>query len=137
MSFREKSAWISLLSMAGIYGYYFWTVVRTAPQAGRVDFAALTETIVALTVVQIVLTVAVAIYAPKEAKTPPDERERLIGLRATRVAYGALLTSIVCACFFGAWDPPLVFNTNALLFILVMAEILRSGCQIVQYRHGA
>jgi len=30
-----------------------------------------------------------------------------------------------------------VFNTNALLFILVTAELMRSGCQIIQFRCGA
>jgi hypothetical protein len=54
-----------------------------------------------------------------------------------RVAYAALSTSIALACFFGAFVPPIVFNTNALLFILVAAEIMRSACQIVQYRRGA
>ena len=32
---------------------------------------------------------------------------------------------------------PIVFNTNALLFILVATEILRAASQIVQYRRGA
>ena len=34
MSFREKSAWISMLSMSGIYGFYFWSVVHAGPKAG-------------------------------------------------------------------------------------------------------
>jgi hypothetical protein len=38
---------------------------------------------------------------------------------------------------FGAFDPPIVFNANALLFVLVTAELLRSGCQIIQYRRSA
>jgi hypothetical protein len=97
----------------------------------------LLETIIALVVVQIVLTVAVAIFTPREAKAPRDEREKLIELRAMRVAYSALATSVALACFFGAFDPPILFNTNALLFLLVTAEILRSACQIVQYRRGA
>ena len=88
-------------------------------------------------VVQTVLTVAVAIFSPRDAKAPRDEREKLIELRAMRVAYSGLATSVALACFFGAFDPPIVFNTNALLFILVTAEILRSACKIVQYRRGA
>ena len=54
-----------------------------------------------------------------------------------RVAYAGLATSVALACFFGAFDPPIVFNTNSLLFILVTAEIMRSACQIIQYRRGA
>jgi hypothetical protein len=137
MSFREKSAWISLLSMVGIYGLYFWSVIHAGPQASGFHFGGLLGTIIALVVVQIVLTVAVAIFAPTEANAPRDERDKLIELRAMRVAYAALSTSIALACFFGAFVPPIVFNTNALLFILVAAEIMRSACQIVQYRRGA
>jgi fatty acid desaturase len=137
MSFREKSAWISVLSMSVIYGFYFWSVMHTGPQAGGFRFGGLLQTIIALVFVQIVLTVAVAIFSPKEAKAPRDERDKLIELRSMRVAYAGLATGIAFACFFGAFNPPILFGTNALLFILVIAEIMRSACQIVQYRRGA
>jgi hypothetical protein len=137
MSFREKSAWISMLSMLAIYGFYFWSVIHAGPQPGGFHFGGLLETIIALVIVQTVLTVAVAIFKPAEAKAPRDERDKLIELRAMRVAYSGLATSVALACFFGAFDPPIVFNTNALLFILVTAEILRSACQIIQYRRSA
>jgi hypothetical protein len=136
MSFREKSAWISVLSTSGIYGFYFWSVIHAGRHAD-VHFGGLLGTIIALVVVQVVLTVGVAIFKPGDAKAPSDERDKLIDLRAMRVAYAGLATSVAMACFFGAFNPPIVFNTNALLFILVTAEILRSGCQIVQYRRGA
>jgi len=137
MSFREKSAWISVISMAGIYGYYFWSVLRAGPHLGSFHFAGLLATLIALIVVQIVLTIAVAVASPRDARAPRDEREKLIELRATRVAYAGLATSVAMACFFGARDPPIVFNTNSLLLLLVTAELLRSGCQIIQYRRGA
>jgi len=137
VSFREKSAWISLLSMSGIYAVYFWSVLHSGSLAGGFHFGSLLETVIAIAVVQTALTVAVAIVKPGEAKAPRDERENLIDLRATRFAYAALAGSVACACFFGAFTPPIIFNTNALLFVLVVAEILRSGCQIVQYRRGA
>ena len=136
MSFREKTAWVSILSMSGIYGLYFWSVIRSGEQ-GRAQFGNLLSTVIALAIVQVALTIAVAVFAPREAKAPPDERDRLIGLRATRVAYAGLATGIACACFFGAFTPPIVFNANSLLFILVTAELLRSGCQVIQYRRGA
>ena len=137
MSFREKSAWISVLSMLGIYGFYFWSVIHAGPKAGGFHFGGLLQTIIALVVLQVALTIAVAIFTPKEAKAPRDERDKLIELRAMRVAYSGLATAVALACFFGAFNPPIVFNTNSLLFILVTAEILRSACQIVQYRRGA
>src|SRR5260370_40668589 len=87
MSFREKSAWISMLSMSGIYGFSCWSVVHAGPKAGGFHFGSLLETIIALVVLQIVLTIAVAIFTPREAKAPRDERDKLIELRAMRVAY--------------------------------------------------
>jgi uncharacterized membrane protein len=135
MSFREKSAWISMLSISLICGAYFWSVIHAGPHAGF-HFGSLLATVIALVVVQIVLHIVVAIAAPKEAKAPRDEREKLIELKATQIAYSGLATAIACACFFGALDPPIVFNTNALLFVLVAAELMRKSCQIIQYRRG-
>jgi hypothetical protein len=128
MSFREKSAWISLLSMAGIYGVYFWSVIR---HGGGSLFGGLLGTIIAVVAVQVVLTVAVSVWKPTDANAPRDERDKLIELRSTRVAYAGLATGIAIACFFEG------SSANALLFILVTAEIVRSGSQIVQYRRGA
>jgi hypothetical protein len=136
MSFREKSAWISLLSIALIYGVYFGSVIHAGPHAGF-HFGSLLATVVALMVAQIVVHIVIAIAAPNEAKAPRDEREKLIELKASRFAYSGLATAIAIACFFGALDPPIVFNTNALLFVLVTAELMRSGAQIIQYRRGA
>ena len=136
MSFREKTAWISLLSISAVYGFYFWSVIRAGhPGAPTFHFGGLLlATIIAIVAVQVVLTTAAAIFSPRDAKAPRDERDRLIGLRATRVAYSGLATAVAFACFFGALNPPLVFNTNALLFILVASELLRTSCVILQYR---
>ena len=135
MAFREKHAWLSLLAMVVIYGAYFLSLSRAGAQAGGFHLGLL-DAIIAFVVIQVVLTTALALYKPGEAVAPRDEREKLIDLRANRVAYAALATSLACACFFGAFDPPIRFGTNALLFILVAAEVLRAACQIVQYRRA-
>jgi hypothetical protein len=137
MPFREKSAWISLLSMCGIYGVYFWSVIHSGPQVGGLRFGSLLETIIALVVVQVGLTIAAAIVTPKEANAPRDERDKLIELKATRIAYFGLAAGVALACFFGAFSPAIILNTNALLFVFVAAEVLRSSCQIIQYRRSA
>jgi hypothetical protein len=72
-----------------------------------------------------------------DARAPRDERDKLIDLKATRIAYHGLATSVLFACFFGAFNPPIVFSTNVLLFILVAAELMRSGCQIMLCRRSA
>ena len=137
MSFREKSSWISLLSMSIIYGIYFWSVSTAAPQNRGVHFDALLTSVGLLIVVQVVLFTAAAIFSPKDASAPIDEREKLIELRSTRIAYSGLASGIVTACLLGAVYPSIVYNTNGLLFILVTVELLRSACQIIQYRRGA
>ncbi len=136
MCFREKTAWISLISMAGIYGLYFWSLIRSG-RTGRGHTSGLLGTIIALVVVQTVLTIAVAIFDPKSAQAPRDEREKLIELKATRFAYAGLATGIAFAIFFAAFTPPIIFGANSLLFILVVTELMRSSCQIIQYRRSA
>jgi len=135
MSFREKTAWVSLLAMGGIYGAYFWSVMAAGHAA--LDGGRLLGTIVALVAVEIVFLTVIALFAPKDARAPRDERDRLIELRATRVAYAGLATAVVFACFFAAFKPPIVFGTNSLLFILVVCEMMRMAVQIVQYRRQA
>ena len=137
MSFREKTAWISFSSISVIYASYFWLAFHQRSQGSGPQVAGLVGTIIALVIVQVVLNVAVAIIDPRDAKAPRDEREKLIDLRATRLPYAALAGSVTCACIFGAFNAPIIFKTNALLFLLVIAEILRSGCQIIQYRRTA
>jgi hypothetical protein len=136
MSFHEKTAWISLISMGAIYGSYFWSVIRSG-RHNDAHFGGLLATIIALVIVQTALTIAAAIFAPKEANAPMDEREKLIELRSTRVAYAGLATGIAFAVFFAAFTPPIVFGANSLLFILVVCEFMRSSCQIIQYRRSA
>jgi hypothetical protein len=75
MSFREKSAWVSTLSMSCIYAFYFWSVIHSESLTSGVHFGGMLVTVIALVVVQVVLTIAVAIFAPKEADAPPDERD--------------------------------------------------------------
>jgi len=136
MSFHEKTAWISLISMGGIYGSYFWSVVRSG-RHNDAHFGGLLATIILLVIVQTVLTIVAAIFAPKEANAPMDEREKLIELRSTRVAYSGLATAIAFAIFFAALPSPIIFGANSLLLILVVCELMRSGCRIIQYRRSA
>jgi len=135
MSFREKTAWISLISMAGIYGLYFWPLMRAG--AKRSNTGGLLGTVIALIIVQIVLTIAVAVFDPKNAQAPRDEREKLIELKASRFAYSGLATGIAFAVFFAALPSPIIFGANSLLFILVVCELMRSSSQIIQYRRSA
>jgi len=140
MSFREKSAWIVMLSMLGVYGYYFWTVAMAAAGGTTANFpygSLLAETVLALVIVQIVLHIAVAIPKPVEASAPRDERDTLVGLKAIRIAFIVLSTGVVLVCFSAALYPSSFFTVNALLFVLVLSETVRAASQVIYYRRSA
>ena len=88
MSFREKSAWITLITLIVLTLFY----VTHLPPAWLLDppsgfmFHVLVVGVVAFVVIEIVAHVIVAIRAPRDAQAPRDERERLIALKATSIA---------------------------------------------------
>lgn len=64
MSFREKLAWVSLLSIVSVSGLYFWSAAHDGPRHGA-TLGNLLGTLIVLTVLQTALTIAVAIFKPK------------------------------------------------------------------------
>ncbi len=139
MAFREKLSWISVATCAAIYGAYFSSIARTALAGHTPAFGfggPLAASIVALTIAQIVLIVVVAVAAPKEANSAPDERERLIDLRATSVGFYVMVTGTILACVaIGLGQPPF-YTANGLFLTIVVAEIVRSASRIYFYRRG-
>ncbi|HEX4739434.1 MAG TPA: hypothetical protein VH331_17945 [Allosphingosinicella sp.] len=151
MSFREKSAWISLVTTLAVWGTYLALLLQ-ALASGHPDgprLLGLFSTCVFLVVVaQVVLSVLIAVSAPKEARTPADEREKLIGLKASRIAFFALsglaLLTAFCTPFIAAAGPVLfprdplggtaIAVGSAIFFAVVIAELVRSVGQIVYYR---
>ena len=156
MPYREKTAWISLLSTLVVWGAYFLKVsadVLAGRTGGDLHLGAFIGSVVLLIAVQVVLQVAIALRAPREAAEPADERERLFELKAAKVGY-VLLGSLVmiialCAPLLGLVAPALwreasspavalgLLFGNALLLAAVIAEVASSAVQIVHYRRDA
>ncbi len=139
MSFREKSAWISFLSILGVFIPFFWNSYRQF--SGQVDgptaLSVAVWLLVAFVVLEIVLHAAVALQAPSDARSPRDERERLIEMRATRVAFqvlvvGALAGVATIHLTRSAW-----VMQQVVLLAIVLAELVKFGGQIVLYRRDA
>ena len=153
MSFREKSAWISLVTTLAIWGFYF---VRVAGEiaGGRPDGGELMGLFVGAVVLSIVLEVVLAIvlaaFTPKDARSPADERERLIGLKATNVAYTVLIIGVVAVALNSPFvamadldlfpgDPAgdmALIAANGVLAAVVLAELVRAAGQILLFRRG-
>jgi hypothetical protein len=139
MSFREKSAWISLLANLAIYGFYFVTLASALGRgdAGRTEFFGLfVGCFVALIVVTIALTVANAVLSPKDATAPEDEREKLISMKSRAFGYFVLASAIVMAAGAAYFGTSGFLLANGLFFALVLGEVLQSGVQIFHYRRG-
>jgi hypothetical protein len=139
VAFREKTAWISLIIHVVIFGGYFLSLADAWDHPGRgpLGVGMLIGAVVLLVLNAIALNAAAALGSPKEAEAPADERERMIGLKADRVAAVVLSAGVVCliGALFMNWDGFLV--ANLLLAALVVSEVVKAIAQIVFFRRGA
>ena len=137
MSFREKSAWISLISIVAVSGFFFLHVPWTlTPSANPRLVHGLFLCILALIVIEVVAHIVVAVRAPEDAHAPKDERERLIDVKAIGRAHyvyvvGSLLA--VATLHLGANGMAIGF---LVLLALVVAEVVNHVSRIVYHRRG-
>jgi hypothetical protein len=136
MSFREKSAWISLVLIVLVFGPYFWLVGRSFAGSGHVHHGTQFALITLFVVLEVVVHVAIAVQSPRDARAPKDEREDLIDLRATRTAFYVLFAGVLISIFtlhfpVGAW-----MLSQFVLFSIVVAELVKFARQIVLFRRG-
>lgn len=141
MPFKEKIAWISVVTTVIVWGAYFTFAFGTMMTGGTPHPAVYMAGFTAALVVQAVLAatgaVIVAILAPKDAGAAADERDKDVARRSYALAYPVLISLIVCVTvtvYFGAtpWD-----LVNGMMAAIVIAEIVHYGAQIAGYRRGA
>ena len=137
MSFREKSAWISLVSILLVSGFYFLRIAWSlTPRSNMNQVRALLYCVVALAVIEVVAHLVVALRAPKDARTPKDERERLIDLKATRSAAYVYVVGSFLAVFTLHLGANAIAIANGVLLAFVVAEIVNYAARIVYHRRG-
>ena len=93
--------------------------------------------LVAFVVLEIVLHAVVALQAPGAARSPRDEREHLIDMRATRIAFqvlvlGALAGVATIHLTRSAW-----VMQQVVLLAIVLAELVKFAMQVVLFRRDA
>ncbi len=139
MSFREKSAWITLITLIVLTLFYLTHLPPAwlLEPPGGFMFHVLTIGVAAFVVIEIVAHVIVAIRAPRDAQAPRDERERLIALKATSIAayvYAVLsLGSGFTLVHLGASAIGVCFGV---FLSFIVAEIVNYAARIVYYRRG-
>ena len=138
MSFREKSTWISFVLLLAISIPFFYQGVRI--ESGRTSSEASFHLFLALVIVfivgEIVLHAIIAMQSPRDARAPKDERERLIDLKATRVAFFVLMTGALLVIVMVHFPVDRLEILQALLLSVVVAELTMLGARIVYYRRA-
>jgi hypothetical protein len=143
MSFRERTAWITAITIIVCFGIYYGAVFGglVTPNTWE-SFHLGLRCIIALVVLQLGLNFVAGLLNPKDARTPRDERERLIHARSHVIGYYVLMFGIAAVLFsthipmhedFGA----LVVNTvNLGVLVMVIAALSVAVSQIIMYRRG-
>lgn len=138
MSFREKSAWITLLTVLVCFGVYFGTMLTGQVAArGFARLHLLIECVVGLAVLQAGLHIVAAVLSPKEAQAPRDEREKLIDARAHTFGYYVLVVGVLALGVPGHMGHGAIDLMNFALLAVVVATLAVTLAQIVMYRRGA
>jgi len=143
MSFRERSAWISLVVTPLIWGGYFWKIWPDIQDDGALNVRTVgmfIGTLVLLVIVQIVLATILATVAAtlnrRTEEQPMDERDQLIDLKATRLGFYALSTLLIGVSSLWLLGMSPLVMANGILAAMVVAETLRSASIVFAYRRG-
>jgi len=141
MGLRETNAWIGLASIAVVFGSYFARLglaLRAGPVRPEEFLGQFVGSVVLLVLLQVVLAIVVALAtrAPADGEVRPDERERLIELKASRPALPVVQLGAVLAAASVSLGAPALLTANGLVLSLVLAELVRLGGQIGYFRLG-
>lgn len=139
MSFREKTAWIGLITYAAVFGGYFFLLWSGWDEryGQGLSIGLMIAAVIALVVVAVALNTVLALFNLKQAQAPADERETLIDLKAERIASYTLSVGVICliGALLMGWNAFLV--ANLLLASMVISELVKAGAQIAYFRRGA
>jgi hypothetical protein len=135
MPFREKSAWVTLIAILLVSALFLLHAPRLS-HPGPWDFHALLACIGAFVVIEIVASLVLRLHYPDDARTPIDERERLINLKATRLASGCYVVGSFLAVLTLHHGASAVMIGYFIVLAFVIAEIVKYGARIVYYRRG-
>ena len=144
MPLREKTAWITVITILVCLGVY----------VGALSFGLVTSRtwasfhlgiicIVALVVLQVALNIAAAVLSPKDSRGPRDERDLMIHARSHVVGYYVLMIGMAAVLIsthipvHGLDFIDVVFNTVGFgILVMLVAAMSVAVAQIIMYRRG-
>ena len=137
MSFREKRAWITLLALIGVVVLFWLHIPPSQVLAPPRSIHLLMLMIATFIAIELVTYLVMRVRSPREARTPLDEREQLIALKSTTVAFYVFAVLSLGAIFVtlhtGANEVGIGF---VVLQSFVIAEIVNYAMRIYYYRRG-
>jgi hypothetical protein len=137
MSLREKSAWITVVTVLLSAGAYVGPIL-----AGWVDGRShrtvylLAHSVLALVVLQAGLNLWAARTTPTDSRAPRDEREAAILARSHTLGYYVLLVSVLALFLPAHFGHPMSDLLNFVLLDVVIAVLTVAIAQIVMFRRG-
>jgi hypothetical protein len=140
MPFREKTAWLTLCAIL-LVSVMFWLHAPSEfnSHSHRWVLLALLVSLGTYVLIEIVGYVVLRLRNPRDAKTPKDERERLIDLKALRFAY----YTFVIGTFAGIFVMLHVVRAGpgtigtVVLAAFVAAQVAKHAARIIYYRRDA
>ena len=137
MPYREKVAWLSLISMLAVFLPYFVWVKLHPPTAALPDLRQMALYAAVSLTWALILGVGHLILrrqSPEEARLPLDERDRAILHRSRTLAYYVLLTGmILVGCVMPFTDSGWKI-VHAAVFMIVLAEVVNDASVVYRYR---
>lgn len=139
MAYREKKAWLTLITMVVAYAVYFG-VVGPAIGFGRerlVDIIIGFGAVAAVHgLIVIVISLALWLMAGRSERQRPDERDRAISRHAASMGYWFLLIGLIWVGVVMPFHAPAWVMINTALGFIVLAELAKDGFILISYRRG-
>lgn len=139
MSFREKTAWITLIALM-LVSLLYWFHVPTlfAPHRHAWVLHALLASFAVYLLIELVSFIVLRVRHPRDSREPRDERERLLDLKAVRIAHHVFtalaLGGVFVALHVIATGP--VGVAMVVFIAFVVSQMVKHVARIVYYRKG-
>ncbi|HZF28905.1 MAG TPA: hypothetical protein VE907_07295 [Gammaproteobacteria bacterium] len=137
MSFREKSAWVTLTAIVLVFVLYFLHGPGLLPRPSGWQLHLLVLCFAAFIVIEVVAHGVLYVRYPKDAWTPRDEREQLIDLKAVRIASRVF----VAGTFLAVASIHLTTVGGTVPYLVLMAfavsQVVKHAARIIYYRRGS
>ena len=137
MSFREKSAWITLVTVLLCFGAYFGAIVTGRVSGeGFAGMHLLLACVAVLVVLQIALNSIAAATTPRDGRALADERETLIQYRARSLGFYVLMGFSLTLFLPVHFGHSAIQIANFALLGVVLTTLAVAGAEIVMFRRG-